>query len=67
MVSNILGHMLVCGKPDGAPRRACEDGTNVIPYHTPNPPSSSPVPYSVNFNNIPSTGYIPGKNYKSKQ
>ena len=66
-MSNILGNMQVYGRPDGAPNRACEGGTNIVPNHKPNPPSTNPVPYLVNLSSIPTTGYIPGQNYNSKQ
>ena len=65
-MSNILGCVLVNGRTGGAPRIACEDGTNIVPGHTPNLPPTSPVPYSVNISGIPSSGYVPGQNYTSK-
>ena len=58
--------MLVNGMPNGAPDAACVDGTNVVPGHVPNSPSTSPLPYSVDLSSIPSSGYIPGQNYTSK-
>jgi len=58
--------MLVNGRPGGAPAQACEDGTNIVPGHIPNTPSTTAVPYSVDLSNIPSTGYIPRQNYNSK-
>ena len=58
--------MLVNGRATGAPQEACEDGTNMVPNHVSNSPSTSPVPYSVDISGIPSTGYIPGQNYNSK-
>ena len=66
IVSNILGYVLVNGRPGGAPQAACEDGTNIVPGHIPNLPSTSPVPYSVNISGIPSSGYVAGQNYISK-
>ena len=45
-MSNILGCMLVNGRPTGAPREACKYGTNVIPGHG-GTSSSLPVPYLV--------------------
>ena len=65
-MSNILGYVLVNGRPDGAPRAACEDGTNIVPDHVPNSPSTSLFPYSVDISSIPSSGYVPGQNYTSK-
>ena len=65
-MSNILGYVLVNGRPEGAPEAACEDGTNIVPVHVPNSPSTSPVPYSVDICDIPSSGYVPGQNYTSK-
>ena len=64
-MSNILGYVLVYGRPNGAPRAACEDGTNIVPGHAPNPPSTSPVPYSVDISSL-LNGYNPGENYNSK-
>ena len=58
--------MLVNGMPDGAPEGACEGGTNLVPNHVPNPPSTDPLPYSVDISSISSSGYIPGQNYTSK-
>ena len=58
--------MLVNGMPNGAPDAACEDGTNIVPGHVPNSPSTNPLPYSVDISSIPSSGYIPGQNYTSK-
>ena len=36
-MSNILGYILVSGRPNGAPRQACEDGTNIVPGHAGSP------------------------------
>ena len=58
--------MLVNGRPEGAPQQACEDGTNIVPGHAPNTPSTTPVPYLVDLSAIPSTGYVPRQNYNSK-
>ena len=58
--------MLVNGRPNGAPSEACENGTNIVPAHAPNLPSTDPVPYSVDISGIPSNGYVAGKNYTSK-
>ena len=64
-MSNILGYVLVNGRPEGAPAAACEDGTNIVPGHVPNSPSTSPFPYSVDISDI-LNGYNPGENYTSK-
>ena len=66
IVSNILGYMLVNGRPEGAPVAACEGGTNIVPGHAPNTPSTTPVPYLVDLSDIPNTGYVPRWNYISK-
>ena len=65
IVSSILGYMLVSGRPEGAPRAACEDGTNIVPGHG-GSPQTIPVPYSVNLSGFPDLRYIPGQMHNSK-
>ena len=61
-MSNILGYVLVYGRPNGAPPEAC---ATIIPGHVPNLPSTSPIPYSVDISSL-LNGYNPGENYTSK-
>ena len=56
--------MLVGGRTEGAPPEACEGGTNIVPNHGANAPST--IPYSVNLSSFPNLCYIPGQNYRSK-
>jgi len=58
--------MLVNGRSTGAPVVACEGGTNIVPGHGPNTPSTTAIPYLVDLSDIPSTGYVPRQNYNSK-
>jgi len=50
----------------GAPVIACETGTNIVPSHTPNAPSNSPLPYSVDLTDFTGNIYNPGRTYTSK-
>ena len=61
-MSNILGYVLVNGRPNGAPPEAC---ATIIPGHVPNSPSTDPFPYSVDISSL-DNGYDPGENYNSK-
>ena len=58
--------MLVSGRPEGAPVRACEGDTNIVPDHASSTSSISPVPFLVNLNGLPDLRYIPGQNHISK-
>jgi len=64
-VSNILGYILVSGRPEGAPPSACEDGTNIVPGHG-GSPSTTPLPYSVDLSDFPLDHYFRGETYTSK-
>jgi len=65
VVSNILGYILVSGRPNGAPPEACEDGTNIVPGHG-GSPSTTPLPYSVDLSDFPLGFYFRGETYTSK-
>ncbi|XP_065918054.1 uncharacterized protein [Dysidea avara] len=59
VVSNILGYVLVSGRPEGAPTAAC---SNIVPRH-PGSPSTDPLPYSVDLSDFPLDHYYRGETY----
>jgi len=64
-VSLLLTTCIVEGLPNGAPRLACEDGTDLVPSHF-FPPSSDPLPYVVNISHFVGQTYVPDQQYSSK-
>ena len=62
VVSNILGYVLVSGRPEGAPAAAC---SNIVPQHS-GSPSTDPLPYSVDLSDFPLDHYFRGETYTSK-
>jgi len=54
----------VKGLPDGAPKGACEDGTDLVPIHY-SLPSTDPLPYDVSSEFTDQT-YVPEQSYNSK-
>lgn len=55
----------VKGLPNGAPKAACEDGTDLVPSHF-FPPSTNPLPYEVDISHFTGQTYVPGQSYNSK-
>ena len=54
------------GMSSGAPVAACETGTNIVPNHSPNTPSTNQLPFSVDLTEFTENIYNPGRTYTSK-
>ena len=62
---NIVEIVVVHGLSTGAPLEACKGGNNIVPFHGA-PPSTDPLPYSVDLSNFTGNVYMPGMTYESK-
>jgi len=65
VVLNIVEVVVVHGLSTGAPLEACKGGNNIVPNHGV-PPSTNPLPYSVDLSNFTDNVYIPGMTHESK-
>ena len=64
ILSSILELIVVVdSRPEGAPLSACGD---IVPQHSPNSPSTDPLPFAVNLSDFTFDCYIGGQNYTSK-
>ncbi|XP_065907202.1 putative defense protein [Dysidea avara] len=63
VLTSTLRCVVVDGMSSGAPVAACETGTNIVPNHSPNTPSTNQLPFSVDLTEFTENIYNPGRTY----